>query len=174
MYRTILSATAATLLLADPSFAEIVARSEGGFALTYESSVNSSPDAILSALARPSDWWSGMHTYSGDASNITLVLAPGGCWCETWPGGGVKHGEVVLVLPERRLVRIVAPLGPLQSLGADAVLTISWADAEGGAARILKWTYLVDGPGTGAMAEAVDGVMAEQFARLADQLSAGA
>ena len=75
-------------------------------------------------------------------------------------------------MPERRMVRFDAPFGPLQSIGADAVLTMSWAEADGGPSRTLKWTFVVAGPGAGAMADPVDGVMAEQFGRLVDHLGA--
>jgi hypothetical protein len=35
---------------------------------------------------------------------------------------------------------------------------------------VLRWTFVVNGPGTGAMADAIDGVMSEQFRRLGDRL----
>jgi uncharacterized protein YndB with AHSA1/START domain len=157
--------------VAGPASAEIVSQSDDAFTLSYERRVSASPEAVLNALARPGAWWSDAHTYSGAASNITVDLRPGGCWCEALPGGGVKHAEAVLVWPERRMVRFDAPFGPLQGLGADAVLTMSWADGDDGG-RLLKWTFVVNGPGAGAMAGPVDGVMAEQFGRLADHLSA--
>ena len=153
--------------------AEVSDRSENGFTLSYERAVTASDAAILEAIGRPAAWWSDAHTYSGSASNISLDLRPGGCWCEALPGGGVKHAEAVLVWPERRLIRFDAPFGPLQSIGADAVLTMSWAEADGGASWTLKWTFVVTGLGAGAMADPVDGVMAEQFGRLADHLSPG-
>ena len=155
--------------VAGPAAAEVKARSADAFTLSYERPVTASADAVLEAIGRPAAWWSDAHTWSGSASNISVDLRPGGCWCEALPGGGVKHGEAVLVWPEQRMVRFEAPFGPLQSMGADAVLTMSWADAEGGG-RVLKWTFAVSGPGAGAMADPVDGVMAEQFGRLVDHL----
>lgn len=169
MQRLLLAA--AVCALAGPASAEIVSQSADAFSLSYERRVEASPEAVLNALALPGAWWSDAHTYSGDASNITVDLRPGGCWCEALPGGGVKHAEAVLVWPERRMVRFEAPFGPLQDLGADAVLTMSWADAADGAGLTLKWTFKVEGPGAGAMAAPVDAVMAEQFGRLADHLS---
>ena len=156
-------------LTAGAASAEVTDRSAAGFSLSYERAVTASDEAILAAIARPAGWWSDAHTYSGSASNITVDLRPGGCWCEALPNGGVKHAEAILVWPEQRMVRFDAPFGPLQSIGADAVLTMSWAEAEGGA-RTLKWSFVVTGSGAGAMAEAIDGVMSEQFARLADHL----
>ena len=164
---------AALSLAAGAASAEVTNRSDAGFSLSYERVVAASDEAILAAIARPAAWWSDSHTYSGSASNISVDLRPGGCWCEALPGGGVKHAEAVLVWPEQRMVRFDAPFGPLQSIGADAVLTMTWAEAADGPARTLKWSFVVTGPGAGAMAEAIDGVMSEQFGRLAAHLSAG-
>ena len=164
---------AALSLAAGAASAEVTSRSDTGFSLSYERAVAASDEAILAAIARPAAWWSDAHTYSGNASNISLDLRPGGCWCEALPGGGVQHAEAVLVWPEQRMVRFDAPFGPLQSIGADAVLTMTWAEAADGPARTLKWSFVVTGPGAGAMAEAIDGVMSEQFGRLAAHLSAG-
>lgn len=163
---------AVLVAVAGPAAAEVKARSVDGFTLSYERPVTASAEAVLEAVARPAAWWSDAHTYSGEADNITVDLRPGGCWCEAVPGGGVKHAEAVLIWPERNMVRFDAPFGPLQSIGADAVLTMSWAETEGGG-RLLKWTFVVTGPGAGAMADPVDGVMAEQFGRLAAHLDAG-
>ena len=161
---------AALSLAAGAASAEVTNRSDTGFSLSYERAVAASDEAILAAIARPAAWWSDAHTYSGSASNISVDLRPGGCWCEALPGGGVKHAEAVLVWPEQRMVRFDAPFGPLQSIGADAVLTMTWADAADGPARTLKWTFVVTGPGAWAMADVVDGVMSEQFGRLAAHL----
>jgi predicted Rossmann-fold nucleotide-binding protein len=35
---------------------------------------------------------------------------------------------------------------------------------------VLRWTFVVSGPGTGTMADVIDGVMTEQFRRLGDRL----
>ena len=164
---------AALSLAAGAASAEVTNRSDAGFSLSYERAVAASDEGILAAIASPAAWWSDSHTYSGSASNISVDLRPGGCWCEALPGGGVKHAEAVLVWPEQRMVRFDAPFGPLQSIGADAVLTMTWAEAADGPARTLKWSFVVTGPGAGAMAEAIDGVMSEQFGRLAAHLSAG-
>lgn len=177
MKRLLLAAAlsvASLAVLAGSAAAEVSTRSESGFSLTFERPVTASAEAVLEAVATPGAWWSDAHTYSGAASNITVDLRPGGCWCEALPGGGVKHAETVLVWPERRMVRFDAPFGPLQSIGADAVLTMTWADAADGPGRTLKWTFVVTGSGAGAMADAVDGVMAEQFGRLVAHLGGGA
>lgn len=159
---------AALAVMATPAAAEVSNRSDNGFSLNYERAVTASDEAILAAVGRPAAWWSDAHTYSGSASNITVDLRPGGCWCEALPGGGVKHAETLLVWPAQRMVRFDAPFGPLQSMGAEAVLTMSWTGGASG--RTLKWSFVVSGPGTGAMADVIDGVMSVQFGRLADHL----
>jgi hypothetical protein len=166
----IISAGLALAMLATTAAAEVRARTDNGFTLAFERPVRVAPETVLEAVAMPAGWWSSAHTYSGDAANIRLDLIPGGCWCEALPGGGVKHAEVVLVMPERRMVRFDAPFGPLQGMGADAVLTMTWSDPPEGGERLLKWSYVVNGPGTGAMADVIDSVMTEQFRRLGDRL----
>ena len=166
----ILSTGLVLALFATGVSAEVRARTDNGFTLGYERPVRTGPDTVLETVAMPSGWWSSDHTYSGDAANIRLDMIPGGCWCEALPGGGVKHAEVVMVWPERRMVRFDAPFGPLQGMGADAVLTMTWSDPPDGGERVLRWTFVVNGPGTGAMADAIDGVMTEQFRRLGDRL----
>jgi hypothetical protein len=166
----IISAGLALAMLATTAAAEVRARTDNGFTLAFERPVRAAPETVLEAVAMPAGWWSSAHTYSGDAANIRLDLIPGGCWCEALPGGGVKHAEVVLVMPERRMVRFDAPFGPLQGMGADAVLTMTWSDPPEGGERLLKWSYVVNGPGTGAMADVIDSVMTEQFRRLGDRL----
>ena len=163
---------ALAVLAAAPASAEVSARTETGFTLTYSRAVSAPPEAIWATVTRPADWWSDAHTYSGSAANIRLDPAPGGCWCEDLPGGGVRHGEIVLAWPDRRMLRVDAPFGPLQALGADAVLTMTWPDPEAGADRELRWTFVVQGQGVGAMADVIDGVIAEQFQRLGDRLNA--
>jgi len=162
-------ALACLALGAGAASAEVVNRSENGFTLSYERTVSATPSAVLEGLARPGDWWSDAHTWSGAASNLSVDLTPGGCWCESLPGGGVKHAETVLVWPEQRIARFDAPFGPLQAMAADAALTVSWADGEDGA-RLLKWTFVVSGPDAGALADPIDAVIGEQFNRFADHL----
>ena len=166
----ILSTGLVLALFATGVSAEVRARTDNGFTLSYERPVRAGPDTVLETVAMPSGWWSSDHTYSGDAANIRLDMIPGGCWCEALPGGGVKHAEVVMVWPGRRMVRFDAPFGPLQGMGADAVLTMTWSDPPDGGERVLRWTFVVNGPGTGAMADVIDGVMTEQFRRLGDRL----
>lgn len=119
------------------------------------------------ALAIPA-WWSDGHTWSADASNMTLDARAGGCWCESWADGQVEHGRV-LALMNGSLLRLQASLGPLQEMAVSGVLLISLARSDTEGATDVMMTYRVNGvasSGLDALAPVVDGVMAEQFARL--------
>jgi hypothetical protein len=168
-------AAAALLAMATPAAAEIVEQTDDGFVLAFEGRTPASPAAVLDGFGRPAEWWSPDHTWSGSAANLRLDLRPGGCWCEDLPGGGVRHGEVLMVWPERGLVRLEAPLGPLQELGAAAVLTLSWepGPAAPDGARAVRWGFRVAGRGTGALAGPVDAVLQAQFDRFLARLDAG-
>ena len=156
---------------AGSAVAEVTVSGPDSFTLDYAVEVETTPEAAYASMADIGRWWEASHTYSGDAANLSLALAPGGCFCEALPGGGVQHGVVVLAWPEQ-MVRINAALGPLQDTDPAAVLTFSWSPAaEGG--HTLTATYVVTGPGMGALAAPVDQVMAAQFSRLVDHLSAG-
>lgn len=164
-----LLALAGLALSAGAASAEVTGRTADGFTLSHERRISASAEAVFAAIGRPGDWWSDAHTWSGSAANISVDLGPGGCWCEALEGGGVKHAEAVLVWPARRMVRFEAPFGPLQGMTTNALLTMTWADAPDGG-RLLKWSFVVSGPGTGALADPVDAVLGEQFNRLAGHL----
>ena len=167
MIRTALMVAAAAALTA-PASAEIRDYSPDGFALHWEAPVMQSREALWDKLVTPSRWWSSDHTYSGDAANLTLELAPGGCWCETWDGGQIQHGRVLAVQPGKQLV-ISAPFGPMQSMAVNAVMTISIGETETGETMLIK-----DFVATGAsfqkldeLAQVVHMVQGQAFKRLA-------
>ena len=155
---------AAALLAAGSASAEVVEQRDDGFTLRFEAPLTGELDHAWATVGRIGEWWEDSHTYSGDASNLTLDLSPGGCWCETLPGetpGAVKHGEAVLIWPGRT-ARFFAALGPLQATAPSAVLTMTWPEGEDGARKIV-WTYVVEGRGMGQLATVVDGVIGTQF-----------
>lgn len=170
--RFIASLAAVAALTASPAAAEIQSRSDDSFTLSFSQRVTATPEAIYARIGDVGSWWSGEHSYSGRSANLSLELKPGGCWCETLPDGGVKHAEVLLAWPTQRLLRLDAPFGPLQDTATFAMLTMTWKEAEGGGARMLTWTYRVEGAGTGRFADAVHGVMQTQFANLTNRLNA--
>lgn len=150
---------------------EVTSAGPGAFLVEAEAEVAASPEQTWRALGRLPRWWSSAHTYSGDASNLSLDVRAGGCWCERWRGGqSVEHGRVVLVMEHEgvRTLRMVAALGPLQSMGVNGVLTYTVEPHANGAK--ITMTYRVSGdPGLSLnqVAPLVDQVMMEQFARLA-------
>ena len=138
-----------------------------GFISIFRDEVAVQPTELWRAVTQLPRWWSSSHTYSGQASNLSLDVQAGGCWCERWgEGQSVEHGRVVLVQPERTL-RIFANLGPLQELPVHGVLTFTIAMQE--SKTILRMTYRVSGPpdaGLDKLAPLVDHVIGEQFKRL--------
>lgn len=155
---------AAALLLAGPAHAAVMSTSPAGFHIENRVSVVSTPDQVWTALGEIGSWWSSDHTYSGSASNMTMPLKVGGCFCEALPGGGVEHGRVIAVLPEQKLLRVQAALGPLQDKGVSAVLTFQVKPTATGGAEIVE-TYNVGGATAEViqMAPAIERVLAEQL-----------
>ena len=173
-----LSATLGALalsLVATSATAEVVEHRPDGFRLESRAVIETgTPEAAWAALVRIGDWWSDSHTYSGDASNISIAAEAGGCWCEVWPGGQIEHGRIILAWPEQGLLRASAPLGPLQALPVNAVLTWQVRAREEGGVEIVQ-TFDVGGGAetTGQLAGPVDGVMSEGMQRLERYLETG-
>jgi hypothetical protein len=75
-----------------------------------------------------------------------------------------------VLLIRDRTVRLSAPLGPLQGMGANAAWTVQIAGAPDGGSTVT-WTYAVSGadPADGwkALSRAVDSVRLEQAQRYA-------
>jgi uncharacterized protein YndB with AHSA1/START domain len=155
---------------AQPGLADTSAVSPNGFAITVVRDVAAPSDRVFRALGEPGRWWNPEHTWSGHADNLTLELAAGGCFCERWPQGSVEHGRVIYVMADRQL-RLLAALGPLQSLPVNAVLDFQLT--ANGPGTKLAVTYVVAGGGMdlSTLALPVDGVLAEQVDRLIRYLS---
>lgn len=157
--------------------AEVASTAPGGFVIQASAHVDVRPEQAWGRLTEIGQWWSGTHTYSGDAANLSLEARAGGCWCERWgEGQSVEHARVVMVLEHEgvRTLRLVGGLGPLQEMGAGAVLSFVLSPDSGGTR--LQLTYRVAGdPGLGLAeaAPAVDTVLMEQFARLSHYLAYG-
>ncbi|MXO95935.1 SRPBCC family protein [Erythrobacter aquimaris] len=163
--------------LAVPASAEVVATSDSGFVTKASARVAATPREAWLALIKPSDWWNDAHTWSADASNMTLVPSAGGCFCEKIPGegdipldGSAQHAIVVQAVPDRAL-RLRGGLGPLQAVPATGVLTVTLSEIDGGTR--IDWEYNVGGPmgfEIGQISKAVDGVMNQQLSGLRDHL----
>jgi uncharacterized protein YndB with AHSA1/START domain len=153
-------------LAAGPAFAETSAVAPTGFVVTVQRDVNAPPEKLWSAITQLPAWWNSAHTWSGKASNMSVDLHAGGCWCESWDGASVMHGTVLFIQPGK-VLRFNANLGPLQDRATTGVLTFALGAPQG--KTILKVIYKIAGPpdaGLVELAPAVDKVIAEQVGRL--------
>ena len=145
---------------------EVVAAGPNGFEVRHSVQVVIPKPATFDAFTRIAEWWSAEHTYSGDSSNLTLVLSPGGCFCETLPnGGGIEHLRVAYVVPGERLV-MTGALGPLLYQAATGVMDIKVERIAGGSRLTLD--YKVAGfanNNADKLAPLVDQMLGEQMAR---------
>ena len=181
MTRTTIGAALA-LALAAPAAAEVVQSSPTHFVVRDSATVKAAPKAAWLMLIDPAQWWEDAHTWSGKATNLTLVPQGGGCFCERIPekdsaaavglSGSAQHMTVVMAEP-MKVLRMRGGLGPLQSEPVDGVLTITMqADKASGGTRIVL-EYVVGGTmrfEVAKISQAVDGVMSTQLGRLADKL----
>ncbi|MBY6128508.1 SRPBCC family protein [Qipengyuania aquimaris] len=179
MMKHAILAGALAVAAAAPAAAEVVATGEDSFVTQDTARVAASPRQTWMALIKPGEWWNDSHTWSADASNMTLVPSAGGCFCEKIPGegdipldGSAQHALVVQAVPDKAL-RMRGELGPLQAVPATGVLTVTLTEIDGGTQ--IGWEYHV-GSVTGfdidVIAGAVDGVMTEQLRGLRDHLGA--
>lgn len=168
-----LYAALAAMCFVSAAHAEVKSTGPDHIQILFTERVAAAPAAVYAAIGQVERWWSGEHTYSGDASNLSLALQPGGCFCERWAGGAVVHGRVVMLLRDQ-VVRLSAPLGPVQALGVSATLTFLVKPEDGGSS--LSVGYRVNGSaasGLDKLAPAVDGVLAIQVQRLKRLVEAG-
>jgi hypothetical protein len=148
---------------------------EGSFSLESTVTIQATPAAVYQELGRVSRWWDPEHTWSGSARNLSLDLHAGGCFCEKLAeGGSIQHGRVLYVQP-KVMLRLDAPLGPLQEMPVTGVLTFKLTPAEG--ATQVTMTYRVSGTFTmesAKLAPIVDQVMSHQLSRLKTHVDAQA
>ncbi len=154
-------------LLGTPAEAAVERAGAGGFVVVETATIAAPPASVWRTLVTPARWWSSAHSWSGDATNMTLEPRPGGCFCERLPdGGGVEHLRVVYAAPGKQL-RLSGALGPLQGEGVAGTMTFTLA-ADGVGTK-LTLRYAVGGEvamGNARIAPLVDGVLAEQVTRL--------
>ena len=140
---------------------------EQGFLVEHTVVIEASASSVYDALVNVSAWWQPDHTYTMDATNLSLEATPGGCFCEQLPGGGgVEHLRVVYA-ESGKMLRLQGGLGPLQGHGVNGSLT--WLITPTETTVELSAIYSVGGfmaGGFEVMAPAVDGVINEQIHRL--------
>jgi uncharacterized protein YndB with AHSA1/START domain len=153
--------------LAQPAAAEVKVANANGFEVESRVDLPIMPGRLYGAFSELQSWWSGDHTFSGKAANLSLDLRAGGCWCEKLPGGGgVEHMRVVYVEPGKRIV-LTGSLGPLLAEATTGVMQIAIAPTTGGSSLVMNYRAAGFHKGGAArLAPAVDQVLAEQMVRL--------
>ena len=168
-----LAFVAALALACGAANAEVKAAAPDGLVIQIKGETALTREAAWTRLLSIGTWWSSDHTYSGDASNMTIDAVAGGCWCEIWEGGEVEHGRVLYVAPNQT-IRFSSALGPLQDLGVSAVVTFTLSDGSAPGRTIVTLDIKAAGSSLSAldkMAPLVDMVLAEQVKRFAATLA---
>lgn len=171
---------ALTAAIATPLSAEVTKAEERHFITRDEAVVEADLKQTWLAMIAPAKWWNANHTWTGDSANLSITPQGGGCFCERVPEvdepdrftleGSVEHMRVIHAFPERAL-RMQGGLGPLQSEPVVGVLTIVLSEVEEGTRIVFE--YNVGGPmryEVDVISKAVDGVMSQQLAGLAELL----
>ena len=159
---------ALALLSASPAAAEVVSADAHDFEVRYSVQVKGPALSAWDSFSQIGKWWSPDHSYSGDASNLSLTPVPGGCFCERMGDkGGVEHLRVAVALPPKRLV-MTGSLGPLLYEAVAGVMDVKFEEANGG--TTVSVNYRASGfvhANAADIAKAVDSVLGEQVARFA-------
>jgi hypothetical protein len=155
--------------------AEVADQAPNGFTIRIATVVHAGPEDVYNRLVHNiGDWWSPDHTFSNDAHNLSIDDKPLGCFCEKLPyGGGVRHAQVIMVMPNKMLV-MTGSLGPLQAFGATGTLTLVLIPMHRDTKVQLIYAvggYLPDGLNT--WAAPVDKVLGEQMTRLKNYVESG-
>jgi hypothetical protein len=145
--------------------AEVVDSSAHGF--TVRSAVivpGSASQTYQKFVEGVGKWWDSEHTYSGNASNLSIDARLGGYFYEKLPGGGfVEHMRVVYSDPGKML-RMSGGLGPLQELGAAGAMTVAFVEKD--SKTEVTMTYAAGGHmkgGLGSIAGIVNSVLSLQL-----------
>jgi hypothetical protein len=154
--------------MASPAAAEVVSASSNGFEIRHSVDVASPPTVAFARFGGVGSWWSGEHSYSGNAANLSLALRPGGCWCEKLAnGGGVQHMQVAFVDSGKHLT-LTGSLGPLLYLATNGVMDVQFRPV--GKGTRVTVDYRASGffnGGADKIAPGVDAVLGEQVKRFA-------
>lgn len=157
------------LCVAPAGRAEIIERSADHFVLRYAVAMDAPAADVWSGVGDLALWWNPAHTYGGDTANLTFAPVPGGCFCEKMKDGTIfEHGVIREVDPETGVL-IDAALGPLKGKTTMARWAFGWTGSGGD----VVMSYVVRGPGLGAFADAVNGVMQDQYSRLIHYIDYG-
>ncbi|MEM7278201.1 MAG: SRPBCC family protein [Pseudomonadota bacterium] len=155
-------------LLPIAAMADIKSSSANGFAVQQKIAIKAPPATVWRMLvSHPGEWWNSDHTYSGQASNLSIEPRALGCFCERLGDSGVVVHMTVTFVNPGKMLRLTGGLGPLGLMGVDGNMTFSLSP--GDTTTIVTLDYAVGGyspDGLDTIAGAVDGVLGEQLARL--------
>ena len=154
------------LLAAGPASAEVLSASPTGFEVQEVVNLVVPQPSAYAAFGQVGQWWNKEHTYSGDASRMSLQLRPGGCFCEPLEGGGgVEHMRVTYLKPGEQIV-LTGSLGPLLYQATAGVMDVRFERIAGGTRVTLNYRAAGFAKGDGdKMAPLVDQVLADQMKR---------
>jgi hypothetical protein len=166
---------AAALVAATPAAAEVVGAGPNGFEVRHSINLVIPQEKAFAAFGQVQNWWSKAHTYSGDSARLSLLLRPGGCFCERLDGGGgIEHLRVTYIQPGERVV-LTGSLGPLLYEATAGVMDVKVERIAGGSR--ITMDYRAAGFANGGADKAaplVDQVLGEQMKRLRVYAAGGA
>jgi len=161
---------AIALLVSGPATAAVVSADAHNFIVRESVETKVPPASAWGSFLKIGQWWSGDHSYSGKAENLTIDAKAGGCFCERVGDGGVEHMRVAIVLPGKRLV-MTGSLGPLVYEATAGVMDVTFEPSAGGTKVTME--YRASGFAQGnadKLAPLVDQVLSEQLRRYAESL----
>ena len=153
-------------MMAAPANAAVIAAGDHGFEIQHSVNLVVPQSQAFTAFGEIGRWWNKEHTYSGDATRMSMQLRPGGCFCEPLDGGGgIEHMRVTYVQPGERVV-LTGSLGPLLYEATSGVMDVKVERIAGGSRVTMN--YRAAGfakGGAAAMAPLVDQVLGDQMKR---------
>jgi hypothetical protein len=155
--------------------AAVADEAANGFTIKLQYQIAALPEQVYQKFVHNvGDWWNPMHTFFGDAHNLSIDDKPMGCFCEKASNGrGVRHLEVVFVKPGEILV-MTGGLGPLQRLALTGSMSILFKQE--GAGTKLEVQYAVTGYlplGVNTWSIPADLMLTEQFTRFKSYVETG-
>lgn len=172
MSHRLLGLAAALALVPTAGTSEVLRSAPDAMVIEHRFHISVTPVMAWEVLIHPERYWPDDHTWSGQASNMSLSPEAGGCFCERWQGGSAEHGRIIMAQPGR-LLRFRGSLGPFQEMAVSGVLTVRLSAVEDGTEAVV--TYRLSGDASHALdtsATVVDRVIGEQFGGFAKLASA--
>lgn len=161
--KTITISICLVLLITFSVKATVIDTSAIGFTVKHEIQIKGKAMDVFRMFIDVGHWWDSVHTYSGNAANLSLDARPNGCFCEKLPDGGVAHMTVIYVEPGK-VLRMDGALGPLQAMAVKGILTVTFKESEGN--TTVTMSYTVGGyysKGLQKIARKVDEVLTAQL-----------